>query len=114
MAGTDVRRQVRVVPSADGQVQVPADVASILGGDADLEVGPGMLVTLRPAKVDVASPVASTAAQREAPSGRAILEVRNLTVAYGAIKAVDDVSFQVVHGEIFGLFGPTVRARQAH
>ena len=106
MAGTDVRRRVRVVPSADGQVQVPADIASILGADAELEVGPGMVVTLRPAKVDVAPPLASPAGQREAPTGRAILDVRNLTVAYGATKAVDDVSFQVLHGEIFGLLGP--------
>ena len=54
----------------------------------------------------MAPPLASPAGQREAPTGRAILDVRNLTVAYGATKAVDDVSFQVVHGEIFGLLGP--------
>jgi ABC-2 type transport system ATP-binding protein len=106
MAGTDVRRRVRVVPSADGEVQVPADIASILGRDAELEVGPGMVVTFRPAKVAAAAPLSSPAGQREAPTGRAILDVRDLTVAYGAHKAVDDVSFQVVHGEIFGLLGP--------
>ncbi len=35
-----------------------------------------------------------------------ILEVRGLSVAYGAKRAVSDVSFQMGHGEIFGLLGP--------
>jgi ABC-2 type transport system ATP-binding protein len=35
-----------------------------------------------------------------------ILEVRGLSVAYGAKKAVVDVSFRIAHGEIFGLLGP--------
>jgi ABC-2 type transport system ATP-binding protein len=33
------------------------------------------------------------------------VEVRNLTVAFGAFKAVDDVSFEVQPGEIFGFLG---------
>ena len=40
------------------------------------------------------------------PVATTILDVRNLTVAYGATKAVDDVGFQVFRGEIFGLLGP--------
>lgn len=36
----------------------------------------------------------------------AILQVRDLSVAYGTRKAVDGVSFQVIRGEIFGLLGP--------
>jgi ABC-2 type transport system ATP-binding protein len=35
-----------------------------------------------------------------------ILDVRDLTVAYGAKKAVEAVSFQIRQGEIFGLLGP--------
>ncbi len=35
-----------------------------------------------------------------------ILEVRNLSVAYGAKRAVSDVSFRIRRGEIFGLLGP--------
>ena len=35
-----------------------------------------------------------------------ILEVRDLSVAYGAKKAVDGVSLQIARGEIFGLLGP--------
>jgi len=35
-----------------------------------------------------------------------ILQVDNLNVNYGAFKAVDNVSFNVLQGEIFGLLGP--------
>ena len=36
----------------------------------------------------------------------AILEVRNLRKAYGNLVAVEDVSFTVDHGQVFGLLGP--------
>ena len=36
----------------------------------------------------------------------AIIEVRNLRKAYGGTVAVDDVSFTVQEGEIFGILGP--------
>ena len=35
-----------------------------------------------------------------------ILEVRDLTVAYGPKTAVDSISFEIRRGEIFGLLGP--------
>ncbi len=35
-----------------------------------------------------------------------ILEIRDLSVAYGAKKAVDSISLQITRGEIFGLLGP--------
>src|SRR3954452_23233639 len=35
-----------------------------------------------------------------------VLEVRNLTVRFGGVVAVDDVSFVVNHGQILGLVGP--------
>src|SRR5690606_26347837 len=35
-----------------------------------------------------------------------VLAVRNLSMTFGAIKAVDDVSFDVYPGEILGLIGP--------
>ena len=34
-----------------------------------------------------------------------VIEVKNLTKAYGAFKAVDDISFEVYKGEIFGFLG---------
>lgn len=34
-----------------------------------------------------------------------IIEVKNLTVAFGSFKAVDDISFSVKRGEIFGFLG---------
>ena len=35
-----------------------------------------------------------------------VIEVRNLTRAFGDVKAVDDVSFDVPEGEIFAFLGP--------
>jgi ABC-2 type transport system ATP-binding protein len=40
------------------------------------------------------------------PEVAGILQVRGLTVAYGPKTAVDDVSFDIRRGEIFGLLGP--------
>jgi ABC-2 type transport system ATP-binding protein len=42
---------------------------------------------------------------------RSILEVTHLCVHYGSKKAVDDVSFAIDHGEIFGLLGPNGAGR---
>jgi ABC-2 type transport system ATP-binding protein len=36
----------------------------------------------------------------------AVIQVSNLRKAYGSTVAVDDVSFEVIEGEIFGLIGP--------
>lgn len=35
-----------------------------------------------------------------------VLEVKNLSIAFGGLKAVDDLSFTVNEGEIYGLIGP--------
>jgi sulfate-transporting ATPase len=47
-------------------------------------------------------------AQPPAGNGKAgpLLDVRNLTVRYGGVVAVDDVSFSVEAGQIVGLIGP--------
>jgi ABC-2 type transport system ATP-binding protein len=39
-------------------------------------------------------------------SGKKIIEVRNLVKKYGDLTAVNDISFDVYEGEIFGLLGP--------
>jgi ABC-2 type transport system ATP-binding protein len=41
-----------------------------------------------------------------APAVVAILQVRDLTVAYGRKTAVDSIGFEIRRGEIFGLLGP--------
>ena len=45
-------------------------------------------------------------ASRAATSPGPLLDVRNLTVRYGGVVAVDDVSFSVEEGQIVGLIGP--------
>lgn len=55
MADSVLARHVRVVPAAAGEMSVPADVAELLGEDAQLEVGPGQVVTLRPGKYSSAA-----------------------------------------------------------
>ncbi len=37
---------------------------------------------------------------------RSVIQVSGLTKRYGAMRAVDDVTLEVFHGEIFGLIGP--------
>jgi branched-chain amino acid transport system ATP-binding protein len=44
-----------------------------------------------------------TAAQR---TGDVVLEVREVSVSYGGVKAVDEVSFTAKRGEILGFIGP--------
>lgn len=45
-------------------------------------------------------------APADAAGASVILEVSDLSVTYGAKKAVDNVSFRIARGEIFGLLGP--------
>ena len=40
------------------------------------------------------------------PIGQPVIDVRDVRKSYGAIRAVDGVTFQVAPGEIFGLLGP--------
>ena len=39
-------------------------------------------------------------------SSDVVLEVKNLSIAFGGLKAVDDLSFHINSGEIYGLIGP--------
>jgi ABC-2 type transport system ATP-binding protein len=42
----------------------------------------------------------------EVPTGRPAVEISHLRKTYGPVVAVDDVSFSVAEGEIFGVLGP--------
>jgi len=42
----------------------------------------------------------------EAARAPALIEARNLSISFGGIRAVDDVSFSVAKGEIFAIVGP--------
>jgi ABC-2 type transport system ATP-binding protein len=63
---------------------------------------------LAPEPIPSAKDVVPAEDGRAAPAREmaGILEVRGLTVAYGAKTAVDAVSFEIRRGEIFGLLGP--------
>jgi len=56
----------------------------------------------------VADPVTTTtvATSKGATAGPAVLTVEGLTVQFGALKALDDVSVEVPAGSIMGLIGP--------
>jgi ABC-type branched-subunit amino acid transport system ATPase component/branched-subunit amino acid ABC-type transport system permease component len=65
--------------------------------------------TPRPAGVPLIAPDFGTHGTRPATSSaspRPLLQVQNLTVRYGGVVAVDDVSFSVPEGQIIGLIGP--------
>jgi ABC-2 type transport system ATP-binding protein len=53
-----------------------------------------------------AAPTERQVVRPDAAGASVILEVRDLSVTYGAKTAVDDVSFRIAQGEIFGLLGP--------
>jgi branched-chain amino acid transport system ATP-binding protein len=56
---------------------------------------------------DTIAPVAPPASEAaEAMRAPALIEARNLSITFGGIRAVDDVSFSVAKGEIFAIVGP--------
>jgi len=58
---------------------------------------------------DASRPSRTAAPRRSAPETPAaptVLEIRDLHVSYGPVKAVDGVTLEIREGEIFGLLGP--------
>jgi branched-chain amino acid transport system ATP-binding protein len=61
------------------------------------------------AALDIEGAVAEGAAPEreiEVAVGENIMEIKNLTVKFGGLVALDDVSFSIKRGEILGLIGP--------
>ncbi|GAB2825019.1 hypothetical protein GCM10027022_14550 [Alpinimonas psychrophila] len=61
---------------------------------------------LVPVEVGIASSEAVAAVQIPRGTGKVLLEVTGLTVAFGAVKALTDVNISVEEGTILGLIGP--------
>jgi ABC-type multidrug transport system ATPase subunit len=53
-----------------------------------------------------ATPAARGVRDRAAPGSGAVVDVHGLTKRFGALTAVDSVSFAIRQGEIFGILGP--------
>jgi branched-chain amino acid transport system ATP-binding protein len=52
------------------------------------------------------APAPAKAPAADAAGGPPLIEARNLSISFGGIRAVDDVSFSVAKGEIFAIVGP--------
>jgi branched-chain amino acid transport system ATP-binding protein len=63
------------------------------------------LLETRAAPATAKAPAAADAAHAAAHAPP-FIEARNLSIAFGGIRAVDDVSFSVMRGEIFAIVGP--------
>ena len=64
--------------------------------------GPGSTATGRPGVLAAPRPVPA----RTRAAGQPAVEITHLRKVYGPVVAVDDVSFAVAEGEIFGVLGP--------
>ena len=115
--------RVRVVTASTA----PLDPASLVAEAPDLRLVPAaprfedaFVARLRPAAAEPpaiperrvgrdAAPMpaesAPPAGSAPSPAGAAVIEVQHLTRRFGAFTAVQDVSFAVATGEIFGLLG---------
>ncbi len=102
--------QVRIVTEAAGTPQASAllpDVADVTVTPVPPRFEDSFVTLLRQGRA-VASTAADRAPASAATTGSAreqVIVVRNLTRTFGDFRAVDDVSFSVRKGEVFGLLG---------
>lgn len=50
--------------------------------------------------------MAAAKKQKDVPNSEAVLEVRDISLSFGGLKAIDGVSLEVLKGEILGIIGP--------
>ena len=43
---------------------------------------------------------------QEVPYGKNIIELKNISLSFGGVKALTEVSFEVKRGEVFAIIGP--------
>jgi branched-chain amino acid transport system ATP-binding protein len=86
-----------------GEPDAPRDDTATSASDAvDLE-GQGVLEVPEDATEEY---TAEAEREVEVAVGETLVEVRSLTVKFGGLLALDDVSFDIKRGEILGLIGP--------
>ncbi len=102
------QRRVRGVMARPEGALVPALQAAAASG-TDMSTRPLASVAAEPGQlVGSGAGVGTNGHTKADGSGTPdpLLEVRNLTVRYGGVVAVDDVTFSVEEGQIVGLIGP--------
>jgi ABC-type branched-subunit amino acid transport system ATPase component/branched-subunit amino acid ABC-type transport system permease component len=78
--------------------RLPAAMAKVLSARTQsVEALPAALQTAEPAPASAAT---------EPSSGEVVLKVDDLSIQYGAVRAVDQLSLEVRQGEILGVIGP--------
>ena len=101
MRGVMARPQGALVPSVQTAAGTPEAVPATGSGLAPVSAEAGELVG---SGAGVGSNGHTRASEKADPAP--LLEVSNLTVRYGGVVAVDNVSFNVQQGQIVGLIGP--------
>ena len=100
-----------IIPGIQGVIYGMAIVAVILlAPEGVFWKVKDMLLRRKPTAAQPDNPVTSVVAElpirRKNRDETMIFEVRNVTKAFGGLKAVDNVSMHVVAGEILGIIGP--------
>ncbi|MFD6697567.1 MULTISPECIES: ABC transporter ATP-binding protein [unclassified Microbacterium] len=89
----------RVPADAPGEEIVTDDAASV-------EVPEGAQSDIVPGEDPPLVEGAESEREIEVEVGEKLVEVKNLTIRFGGLTALDDVSFDIKRGEILGLIGP--------
>jgi ABC-type branched-subunit amino acid transport system ATPase component len=96
------QRRVRAVMARTDEAPVPLPETPV----SELAPAPAMApLSAEAGEMIGSSSSGDTQAAKDA-TGSPLLDVRNLTVRYGGVVAVDNVSFSVKEGQIVGLIGP--------